>query len=212
MSTIIDRSYCLRHPGTIIRLFGLDVFLGILFKHKKSLLEYLTEHYAAHGYPMPGKVGDAYRLSSLLEYRMARIYTRLAERFSDNAEAFELFEELRQEEAEHGRLMELCRYTVKYRPTLEFVPSVRDPDIHRLLKQLRDIERRADELSLDEALELTEQLERSEINTIFDRLLKQAEQSESRLFEDQMQQLEGHSTSVPRRIRSLRQATAAQAH
>lgn len=211
MSTLIDRSYCLRHPQTIIRVFGLSAYLGILFNRNKGLLEYLIEHYAAHDYPMPGRVGDAYRLSSLLEYRMARIYGRLAEKFRNHPEACHLFEELHQEETEHGRLMELCRYTVKYRPSFEFVPSVRDPDIHRLLRELRDIERNADALSLDQALALTERLERSEINTIFDRLLKQADQSQSRLFEDQMQQLEGHSTSVPRRIQSLRQGAAAQA-
>ncbi len=61
-------------------------------------------------------------------------------------------------------------------------------------------------ISLSEALETTERLEEGEINTIFDRLLKQADQSESHLFEDQMQQLEGHGTSVPRRIQGLRES------
>lgn len=204
MSTLINRSFCLKHPTTIIRLFGLGVFLNILFS-KRGLLEHLTEHYAAHGYPLPGKIGDAYRLSSLLEYRMSRIYAGFAEKFQAIPEAHALFDELRQEEQEHGRLMELCRYTVRTQPNLKYVPSVRDPAIHAMLQELRQIERRIPEISLSEALEITERLEQGELNTIFERLLKQADQSESRLFEDQMKQLEGHGTAVPKRIQVLRQ-------
>jgi hypothetical protein len=204
MPSLIDRDYCVRHPGTIIRLFGIGVFLRMLFGPRRSLLELLAEHYASHGYPLPGRVGDAYRISSLLEFRMARIYRRFAARFRNHPLAYELFEELRQEEQEHGRLMLLCRYTMKHRPDLAFVPSVRDPEIHGMLKELRRIERSSDNLSLAEALDITEQLEKGEVNTIFNRLLKQTEHSESCLFKDKMQQMEGHSTSVPRRLQALR--------
>lgn len=203
MYSIIDRDYCLKNPQAIIKLFGFSVFLGMLFSDKKSLLERLTEHYAAHGYPMPGKIGDAYRLSALLEYRMAGIYAAFAERFREDKEAWALFCELQVEEKEHGRLMELCRYTVKSSPNLKYVPSVRDPSIRAMLKELREIKRNADSYSLNEALEITERLESGEVNTIFDRLLKQADQSESHLFEDKLKNVEGHGTSVAKRIRAL---------
>lgn len=205
MSTLIDRSYCLRHPGTITRLFGLSVFLRMLFSRNRSLLELLTSHYADHGYPLPGRIGDAYRVSALLEYRMARIYRRFATKFHTNDKAHQLFEELYQEEEEHGRLMELCRYTLKNKPALAFMPSVRDPAIRRMLKELRQIERTADNISLAEALDITEQLEKGEVNTIFNRLLKQTGETESHLFKDKLSQIEGHSTSVPRRLQALRE-------
>ncbi len=211
MSTIIDRDYCLKHPMSIIKLFGLGVFLGMVFDKKKSLLERLTEYYAAHDYPLPGKIGDAYKLSALLEYRMARIYSGFAKKFHDNEEARKLFDELQQEEREHGRLMELCRYTVKTRPSLKYTPSVRDPSIRQMLQELRRIERKIDDLSLGEALDITERLEQGEVNTIFDRLLQQADQSESRVFEEQMHQTEGHGTTVPRRIQALREKVCAAA-
>jgi hypothetical protein len=203
MSTLIDREYCLKHPQTIIKLFGTEVYLKMMTS-KKGLLENLTEYYAAHGYPMPGKVGDAYRLSSVLEYRMARIYKGFAEKFKDNSAAHELFSELQQEEEEHGRLMEICRYTVKTHPDLKYVPSVRDPAISEMLKELKQIAGSIEEMTLEEALDTTERLEQGEINTIFDRLLKQSGQSESDFFAEQMQHLEGHGTSVPKRIQELR--------
>jgi len=206
MSTLIDRDYCLRHPVTIIRLFGFTVFLRMIIGPSRSLLELLTRYYADHGYPLPGRIGDAYRVSALLEYRMARIYRRFAAKFHTNDEAYRLFEELRQEEEEHGRLMELCRYTLKNKPNLAFVPSVRDPAIRQMLKELRQIERTADNMSLAEALDITEQLEKGEVNTIFNRLLKQTEETESHLFKDKLAQIEGHSTSVPRRLQALREA------
>ena len=209
MSTIIDRDYCLKNPMTIIKLFGFDVFLGMVFDKKKSLLERLTEHYAAHDYPLPGNIGDAYKLSALLEYRMARIYSGFAKKFHDNEEARQLFDELQQEEREHGRLMELCRYTVKTNPSLKYTPSVSDPSIREMMQEFRKIERNIDNLSLSEALDITERLEEGEVNTIFDRLLKQADQSESLVFEEQMKQTEGHSATVPRRIQALREKVGA---
>lgn len=204
MSTIIDRGYCLKHPKSIIKLFGFGIFLGMVFGKGKSLLERLTEHYSAHGYPLPGKIGDAYKLSALLEYRMAHIYSGFAKKFQGSEEARQLFDELRQEEEEHGRLMELCRYTVKTKPSLKYVPSIQDPSIHQMLQELRNIEKNIEGLSLNEALEVTEKLEQGEVNTIFNRLLTQAGQSESLLFEEQMRHTEGHGTSVPKRIQALR--------
>jgi rubrerythrin len=208
METIIDRDFCLSHPRKIIGLFGVDIYLGLLLNKDKSLLERLTDKYAAHGTPMPGPLGNAYRLSALFEFRVARIYERMAERFRDNIAAHELFMELHEEEMEHGRLMLVCYYTVELNPSIEFIPDVRDPAIRDSLNELRDLERRVEELTLQEALEITIGLEKSEVNVIFGKLLNQVDKAQSRLFVEQFKGIEGHSESVPRRISELRQAGA----
>ncbi len=83
MAEIIGRDYCLRHPRKIIGLFGLQIFIGMLLSRKKSLLQRVTETYERRGIPMPGSVGNAYRISALIEYRMSRLYSKLALRFGD---------------------------------------------------------------------------------------------------------------------------------
>ena len=208
METIIERDYCIRHPRKIIGLFGLDVYLGLLFNRNKSLLERLTDKYSAHGVPMPGSVGNAYKLSALFEFRVARIYERMAERFKDQPAAKELFMELHNEEMEHGRLMLVCYYTVELTPSIEFIPDVRDPAIRDALNELRELQRRIDTLSLSEALDITDELERGEVNVIFGKLLNQVDQAQSKLFAEQFKGVEGHSESVPRRIRELKQQGA----
>lgn len=206
MGDIIGRDYCLRNPGKIIQLFGLGVFLGVVFSKKKSLLQRVMEAYRDRGIPMPGYVGNAYRIAAMIEFRVAGIYARMAERFRDQGPVRDFFMELKQEETEHGRLMLLCLYTIALKPRLSFVPSVRDPKIREITSWLRGLKRKVDSLSLEEALRLTEEIEAGEVNTIFDNLLKQTEESESRLFRDQMRTLEGHAKTVPLRIAQLRQA------
>jgi len=208
MESIIERDYCIRHPGKIIGLFGLDVYLGLLFNKNKSLLERLTDKYSAHGVAMPGSVGNAYKLSALFEFRVARIYERMAERFKDQPAAKDLFMELHNEEMEHGRLMLVCYYTVELTPSIEFIPDVRDPAIRDALNELRELQRRVDTLSLPEALDITDELERGEVNVIFGKLLNQVDQAQSKLFAEQFKGVEGHSESVPRRIRELKQQGA----
>ncbi len=208
METIIERDFCIRHPGKIIRLFGLDIYLGLLFNKEKSLLERLTDKYASEGVPLPGPVGNAYKLSALIEFRVARIYKRMAELFKSSAAAHSLFEDLYNEEMEHGRLMLLCYYTVELTPTIEFIPSVRDPEIRNTLQDLKALERRVHTFSLDKALDTTKELELGEVNIIFGKLLSQVNQEQSDLFIEQFKQVENHSESVPRRIQELRQNAA----
>ncbi len=203
MTALVDRDYCLKHPLEISRLFGVGVWFSMLLKRRTSLLEQVVDSYAARAFPMPGYLGRAYRIAALIELRVARIYARMADKFKDHAAAREFFEELRQEE-EHSRLMTLCLYTVKFRSSVIFIPQMRDPTIRGLLKSLRDIHRRVDAVTLDEALRITEELEQGEVNVIFDKMLKQNPDDESHFFETQMQAVEGHSESVPRRIRMLR--------
>ncbi len=208
METIIDRDYCIRHPRKIIGLFGLDVYLGLMFNKNKSLLERLTDKYSAHGIPMPGPVGNAYKLSALFEFRVARIYERMASCFKGQPAAHDLFMELHDEEMEHGRLMLVCYYTVELTPSIEFIPDVRDPEIRDSLNKLRELERKVDSLTLEEALEITNNLEQSEVNVIFGKLLNQVDSAQSKLFAEQFKGIEGHSESVPRRINELRQTGA----
>lgn len=204
METIIERGYCLRHPRKIIRLFGLDIYLGLLFDKKKSLLERLTNKYSIEGIPMPGSVGNAYKLSALIEFRVARIYKSMAEQFQETPDAHQLFMDLYNEEMEHGRMMLHCYYTVELSPSIKFIPGISDPKIRNTLHDLRALEKRVFTLSLDKALEITNELERGEVNIIFGQLLTQVDQEQSLLFIEQFKKAENHSESVPRRTRELR--------
>lgn len=204
MHGIIDRDYCVRHPVQVIHLFGAGIFLGMLLSERKSLLERVVDHYQSHGIPLPGDAGKAYRLAALLEFRVARLYAQLAEQFADQPEVRALYRELHEEELEHGRLMCLCRYTASHHPALAYTPGLSDPAVRESLRRVRSLERAAATLTLDEALAVTEALERTEINTIFDRLLRQADSTEARLFEAELQATADHATEVPRRIAALR--------
>ncbi len=204
MRGLIDRDYCLKHPATIVQSFGLGVFLGMLTSTRKSLLERAVGYYENRGLSFPGHVGRAYRLAALIEMRVARIYGRLAERFASQPDAAAFFRELEEEEWEHSRLMQLCRYLIVAHPRLQFLPEVRDPNIRTILAQLRDLYRRVDELTLEQALEATVTIEQGEINAIFDRLLKQADAEAIRLFEGRLHETEGHAEIVPKRVAALR--------
>jgi len=209
MQAVIDRDYCLRHPAQIAKFFGWDVVLGMLFSNKKTLLERVTEKCLAHGVPMPGPLGNAYKLSALFELRVAKIYAAMAERFKDQEEASALFRDLSEEEMEHGRIMLSCLYEIATKPGIDFVPSVRDEDMRESLNELREVQRRVPEMSLDEALNVTDELERGEVNVIFGRLLKQVGKPEMELFAERLEGAQNHSESVPRRVRELREAMAA---
>lgn len=204
MSGLIDRDYCLKHPGSIVRTFGFSVFLGTIVNNRKSLLQRAVDHYESRGYAFPGHVGRAYRLAALVELRVAQIYGKLAERFSSQPEVAAFFRELQEEEWEHSRLMQLCRFLVVIHPRLKYLPQIRDPNIRATLGQLRALKARVSTLSLEEALDATVTVEQGEINSVFDRLLKQADTAATRLFEGRLGEVEGHAESVPRRVAVLR--------
>jgi hypothetical protein len=203
MQALIDRDYCLRHPAKIIRLFGFGVYLGMLLDRRKTLLERVVEKYRAHGVAAPGAIGNAYKCSALFEFRVARISAAMARQFADQPAAAALFGELSDEEMEHGRVMLTCLFQVSVGPTLDFLPSVRDPEVRDALKRLRAIERRVPEMTLEEALTTTAGLERGEVNVIFGRLLGQVDKAQLALFAQQLTGTQNHSESVPRRIAEL---------
>jgi hypothetical protein len=204
MQAVIDRAYCLKNQKKIIELFGLDVFLWMLLSKQKTLLERVSEKYQARNVPMPGALGSAYKLSALFEFRVAHIYAAMAERFKTHTEVRWLFQDLQEEELEHGRLMLACLYQIAVRPGVDFVPNVLDPEIRTSLNGLREIERRVPQMSLEEAFQVTNELEASEVNVIFGRLLKQVGKAETELFAEQIKGAQSHPESVPRRIRELK--------
>ncbi len=211
MGDIIGREYCLNNPVEIIRLFGVRVFLSVLLCKKKSFLEQVIASHERRGIPMPGFVGKSYKIAAMIEYRVSRIYKKMAEKFKENAEVRDFYTELQREEEEHARLMLLCLYTISLKPSIHYVPSIRDKAIRRVTSYLRNIERSIEGLTLDEALTITEELEKSEINAIFDKLLKQAEGAESLLFLEQLKQVEGHGAAIPRKIKELKGTLAQKA-
>jgi rubrerythrin len=208
MQTIVDREYVRGHAGEVIRSFGLMAYIRSLRTKDKGLLEQLEEKYLSSGVPMPGRLGNAYRLSALIELRVARIYERMVRRFDENPLVSAFFQKLQEEEQEHARVMVLCLYTVDAQTELDYVPSVRDPEMRALLGELRAKALGVWKLSLDEALDLTEKLEASEVNTIFDKLLKQTRNPKSDFFISQLAKVEGHASAVPKRIKALREQLA----
>lgn len=212
MATSATREYCLRHPRQIIGNFGLGVYIRLLFDPKKTLLEAVSDAQARNGIAMPGQPGNAYRIASVIEFRVARIYALLAEHFADIPSVSAFYRDLQAEEEEHGRMMLLCMYTATNAHELAYVPTLRDPGIRTTLDELRAIQGKVLQLTLDEALALTEALERSEINTIFDKLLAQTRHPATAFFQELMGSAEGHAHSVPRRIRELREALGQSAH
>jgi hypothetical protein len=209
MQAVIDRDFCLKNPFTIIRLFGLDIFLGMLLHKDKTLLERVSQKYRTRRIAMPGSVGNAYKLSALFEFRVAHIYGAMARRFQSVPEAQRLFKDLEEEEMEHGRLMLACLYQIALTPALRFIPSVRDPEIRRSLIELRRIERAVAGMSLEQALETAGRLEASEVNTIFGRLLRQVDKAQTQLFAEQLKGAQSHPESVPRRIKELKERLGA---
>ncbi len=204
MQTIVDRDHVRQHRGEVIKTFGLIAYIRAVSSRRKGLLEQIEKKYLESGIPMPGAVGNAFRLSALLELRAARIYARLVKRFEEVQVVREFFEELQAEEEEHARIMTLCLYTIDNEAELDYVPSVRDPDVRVLLREMRTHERNVWRLSLEEALDLTEKMEASEMNIIFDKLLKQAKNPQNQYFISQLAKVEGHASAVPKRIKALR--------
>jgi len=210
MSALLSREYCLSHPWEIGRIYGWNVLLGSLFS-KRSVLERVARSFASNRDEMPGPLGKSYQIAQLLELRAAKIYRLMAERFADVQPARLLFQEFETEEMEHARLMEICLYTVCVTPEVRYVPSVMDPEIRKVLREMRDVQRRVPSMTLDEALETSEALERSEVNVIFDRLLEQVVRPEVALLQAAMRDAENHAVSVPRRIAALREQLSKQA-
>jgi len=204
VSDIIGRDFCLQQPVKVIRLFGIASFLKMLLSRRKTLLESVLELHSRRGIQTPGPLGRAYRISALMELRVARIYKKLAEKFSADKRIRNFFLELQGEEEEHGRLMLLCLFTARYTSKASYMPGLYDTEVRTFMKKLRHFEKNIVPLSLSEALQLTVELEKGEINIIFDKLLKQAEQEEPCLFREEMEKAVSHSTSVPIRIEKLR--------
>ena len=204
MSDIIGRDFYLKQPIKVIRLFGMVTFLKMLFSPGKTLLESVLQLQARRGIQAPGPLGRAYKISALIEFRVARIYKNLADKFSADKRVRDFFLELQREEEEHGRLMLLCLFTTRYTPRTSYMPGLYDIEVRTLMKKLRHFEKNISPLSLDEALRLTVDLEKGETNIIFDKLLKQAEHEATCLFVEEMEKAGGHSSSVPKRINALR--------
>jgi hypothetical protein len=118
--------------------------------------------------------------------------------------AHHLFKDLQEEEEEHARLMHICLYSVRMSPDVQYLPSVRDPEIRITMKQLRAVQRRVPTMTLAEALLVSEELEQGEVNLIFGRLLKQVAEPEVGLLRQMMRHAENHQVTVPRRIGLLR--------
>lgn len=204
MAGILSRAYCLTHPWEIGRLYGWNVVLETLVS-KRSPLDRVARSLAATRGPMPRPLGMSYRIATLLELRAEQIYRRMAERFESVPLARALFEDLADEEQEHARLMTICLHTVRLGPSVKYVPSVMAGEIRRAMNEMRALQRRIPTMTLEEALEASKALERSEINVIFGKLFDQVAEPEVLPLREAMRQAENHAATVPKRIAMLRE-------
>lgn len=103
------------------------------------------------------------------EKRAEAIYMRLARRFRDNTELSGFWLGMSLAERQHAVILSFC----ERQHLLTEVPSVDSPSILQSVELLLSLEDRAAQLnlSLDDAFMIAADLERSEINTIYERLV-----------------------------------------
>lgn len=192
------------HPLEIWRLYGAGVLLRSWVNRRRSLLSHVARAFPSSRVAMPGCVGRSYRVARLIEQRVAKIYRLLGERFAQLEPVGHLFRDFEAEELDHADLMTVCLYTVRIDPKAAYAPSILDPEIRALLGELRAVQRRIPEMTLEEAFKTAEALEAGEANVVFGKLLKQVAEPEVHLLRQLLHDAEDHAVSVPRRIDEVR--------
>jgi rubrerythrin len=167
MLGVIRRRDIIAHPLVTVHCFGLGLFFrALVASRRKTFLSLL----AGTGVLQPPVVEVPALLGRCvdLESRARRVYEFLAERFSDWEPVRQFFEALARQEQEHFELLELCRQLAGRDGWLEehFAPwRAAVPRLERQMDELEDsLEGRE---SLADALRLVIQIERSEINHVF---------------------------------------------
>ncbi|MCB1760930.1 MAG: hypothetical protein KDI68_14260 [Gammaproteobacteria bacterium] len=202
MEKRVDAGPAQHRPSLGARSFGLMAYMRATAGSRSELLSQLEER-RPHRHLLPGSVASALRLAALLELRTARIFTRLALRFDQVPPLYAFFKTLGEEDEEQARTFLLCLYNEACCARPSPVPGIRDPEMRRLLRELRACERGVWRLSLDEALELTERLKASEVSLIFDTLMLHIHPGNefciARLSKTRL-----HAQRIPERVSRLR--------
>ena len=107
------------------------------------------------------------------EERAAAIYLDLARRFRDNTDLSGFWLGMCMAERQHAIVLAFC----ECQHLLNDVPPADSPNVLHLLELFRNLEGRASqpELSVDDAFMIAAELEGSEINTIYEQLVRPVE-------------------------------------
>jgi hypothetical protein len=207
MEKRVDPGFAQHHPPLGSRSFGLLAYMRAAAGDRSEILTHLEQR-RPRGRQAPRSLGNALRLATLLELRAARIFARMALRFDEVAPLHAFFRTLREEGEEQARTFLLCLYNEACSAAPGPVSGIRDPEIRRLLRELRACERGVWRLSLDEALELTERLKASEISLIFDPLLLQIRPAENEFCIARLSKTRCQAREIAQRINRLRMEIA----
>lgn len=174
MRGVITRAQVLAHPIVVVESFGLKVLLRALFADaRETFLEIVTqcaeedEHLGMDDLDLVRTVDRFVGF----ERRVEVLYRRLAERFSRDRKAAELFGTLADHEEGHAIVLSRVRREIRrghlWKPSRELhLADVAAFDA-RLVEVEEEVQRG---VTLERALELAERIEGSEINVVFDTL------------------------------------------
>ncbi len=172
MKGLIGRKDVLLHPWTVIRGFGLKVFLKTAFAPgHATFLEVISE-----GIPKPvspEEIQITLLLDKLIsfELRTSHIYARLGTMFKEHDGANTFFHTLSIQEQGHAEILRIVKVEVARLKLWDEVKPISTEVVDKIDKDLSHLEwdiRHPETLSYKESLKIVESLESSEINVVFD--------------------------------------------
>jgi rubrerythrin len=161
----------LAHPFVTIRCFGWRVFFKSLFAGRdQTFLSLLNEA------DVLKPAGDVLELVSRcvdLELRAKKIYETYAARFAQQMEAKRFFESMARQEQGHSELLSVCREAARRERWNDKLFAPWRDAVPKLEEKMESTERRvAENQELIAALQHVIEIESSEINHIFDAVVR----------------------------------------
>jgi hypothetical protein len=171
MIGVICRRNILAHPFVTIRCFGWRVFFrALLAGHSQTFLSLLADTKGLR--PATVKVPELVERCVKLELQAKRIYEWLAGRFLAHKLISDFFDTLACQEETHAELLRLCREAASRAVWKEECFAPCRHSIPHLERQMESIESSLESLdSVTDALRLVIQIEGSEVNRTFERVV-----------------------------------------
>jgi hypothetical protein len=161
----------LAHPVVTVRCFGWPVFFKALFSgQEKTFLSLIR----TNGFfePMNGKVSALVQRCVDLELRGKRIYETLAEQFATTPKLKTFLTGLARQEQDHAHLLETALIASRLGKWQGHFFDPWQDCIPRLERQMQQIESSLGSIhTVEEALQVVTQIEKSEINDVFPAIL-----------------------------------------
>ncbi|MDF1563665.1 MAG: ferritin family protein [Deltaproteobacteria bacterium] len=202
MLGVIRTRDILAHPVVTIRCFGWVVLLRALTASRGTTFLELVCAVPAHARPVA--VPELLERAIALEERAGTIYEDLSGRFSDRPEVAAFFAGLAREEEGHAELLRLCRAAAErsgwqeasFTPWRASIPKLEE-ELEAAEIQVREAE------TLDEVFSLVLELEASEINDVFEAVVKATDSDFVRTLEAFQAACATHLEHLRRRIAEL---------